>query len=141
MLNRTLTTNVLRNKWDKYFSSLCTFCNTYSETTVHLLYKCDLVCPLWKKLERIINYFYQIKLDIDLKLVLLNNYQGPGKEIVNLLVIIMKQFIYATKCAQDIPDFIKYMSKVSYWYRIGKQITLDTNKWKKVQKKWKNLFA
>ena len=38
ILTRTLTTNVLRNKWDKTISYLCTQCKEQKETVFHLFF-------------------------------------------------------------------------------------------------------
>ena len=72
--------------------------------------------------------------------MILNNYKGKNNLIVNMLIIVLKQFIYAQKCFDVQPTFVDYISKLSYWYNVDKQIANDNNEYNKFVKKWKNLF-
>ena len=128
VLNRALTTNLYRHNWDKSISKLCTFCNDRIETLEHLLYQCYLILPLWKNLAKILNYFYQLQITINIRTALLNDYDGKNKEILNLLIVILKQHIYSEKCFQRILHFQDFMGKLSYWYLIDKCIAFEQNK-------------
>ena len=128
VLNRALTTNLYRHNWDKSISKLCTFCNDRIEMLEHLLYQCHLILPLWKNLAKILNYFYQLQITINIRTALLNDHDGKNKEIVNLLIVILKQHIYLEKCFQRIPHFQDFMGKLSYWYPIDKCIAFEQNK-------------
>ena len=46
-----VTTNVKRAKWDPSVSSLCTFCKRVSETTLHVIHKCQDIRKVWRALE------------------------------------------------------------------------------------------
>ena len=72
------------------------------------------------------------------KTIILNDYTGPHKEILNLLIIIAKQYIYSKKCFEEIPIFPGCMFKPSYWYFIDS--TFNTNKVRPYYKKWNNIF-
>ena len=54
------------------------------------------------------------------ELVILNNYKGPRQDIINLVLVILKQFVYAQKCFAELPKFAMFMSKLSQWYFIDK---------------------
>ena len=41
LLNKRITTNVHRSKWDEDVSPLCYFCNEHNKTVLHLLYECS----------------------------------------------------------------------------------------------------
>ena len=140
ILNFALTTNLRRSKWNKEFSPLCTFCNTYVETVSHLILECVHTKELWRLLGKMINYYFHTPLELDKTTILLNNYGAKSKEIINFLLIVMKHYIYASKCFVEIPTFTGYMSKISHWYLIDKQIAFERNKLKTFHKKWKNLF-
>ena len=57
LINRTLTTNIQRNRWDNNISPLCSFCKSKEESYVHLLYSCDKVLPIWKSLKKMVRLF------------------------------------------------------------------------------------
>ena len=141
VLTRSLTTNIRRNKWHKEISTVCTFCKEHPETIIHLLVSCQHVKKLWSALERTLNYFFNVSVELNPQLIVFNNYMGESKYIVNLFVVIMKQYLYASKClAETLPSYPEFMNKMSYWYQIDKCIALETNKFKQFQSKWKNVF-
>ena len=47
VLNRTITTNTKRSRWDPDISPLCHFCGNHRETILHLLVHCKTIAPLW----------------------------------------------------------------------------------------------
>ena len=138
---RTLTLNVIRNKWCKDVSPVCNFCSSKYETMIHLFCDCILVSPLWGKLERLCLYFFHIQIKFDKSSILLNNVQGKHSDIINMFIIIWKQYIYASKCLNNIPTFQGFMLKVSEYYFIEKfQIATGMNRSSKMLKKWQCIF-
>ena len=139
-----LTTNVKLHRWSKgHISDKCIFCHSWQKSVMHILYECEEVQKLWKALEKILHYFYGVQIKFTAKLVILNDYSGPQKSIVNVLIIVLKQHIYSEKCFGRIPTFQRYMTKLSWWYQIDKQYlyqNYSTVKAKNFDKKWKNLF-
>ena len=109
LLQRALTTNIIRNKWNETVSLKCTFCKMTNETLIYLLCNCDCVKKLWMAMEKLCKTLIQVNVKINNEIVIFNNYQGPQKQIVNLMVIIMKQHIYASKCFEKIPIFTDYV--------------------------------
>ena len=143
LLSGSLTTNIKRTKWSgEKISNLCTFCNTCPETVKHVLYECHCIKPLWEKLKKTSQYFLKLDISYDLSMVILNNCGGPQKQIVNTMIIILKQFIYSEKCFQRIPTFEGFFTRLANWYQIEKQIVYtdyNVKKWKTC-KKWQNIF-
>ena len=105
VLTRSLTVNTLRNKWDKTISAKCTFCKENDETIPHILFYCREVQELWKNIARTILYFLKVQIKLDVKTVILNNYKGPCKELINMLIVTLKQYIYAKKCFEEKPNY------------------------------------
>ena len=86
-------------------------------------------------------YYFQACVTLDPQTIIYNNYTGVGKQMVNLCIVILKQYIYAVKCfALQKPNFAEFMCKLSTWYLVDKQIANDTNNLKLFYKKWKNIF-
>ena len=139
VLNRILTTNIKRCKWLKV-SPLCTFCKEYNETILHIFWECSHVKKLWLLLEKSCQYFLGVPLKLTMVDTILNNYAGLQQELINYLIIIMKQYIYSTKCFQHKLQYTAYMAKVSYWYLIDKHDAFHSKKQKQLFKKWKNWF-
>ena len=140
LYTKSLTTNLRRHKWDPEVSPLCTFCANQVETTIHLLYNCPMILPLWERLSTWTNYFLQIDIIFSMDIVFLNNYRGKQKEIINSMIIVMKQYIYACKCKESIPTFGNFVTKLSHWYFVEKDIAYKDNKVDKFHKKWQAMF-
>ena len=140
VLTRSLTTNKKCHIWNEAISPLCTFCAKEDETVAHLFLYCENIQELWYKLQRVIRYFINIEVIFTDELILFNNYNGKEHLLVNLLISIMKQYIYATKCRNKTPMFTAYMSKVSEYYCTEKAYANTVKKCKKLQTKWKNFF-
>ena len=74
-------------------------------------------------------------------LILLNNYTGKHSLIINILIVILKQYIYATKChGNKTLDFNEFMSKVSHRYLLDKHIAYKNQRIKQFYKKWGKWF-
>ena len=140
VLTNSLTTNVKRNKWNKDISDRCAFCQDQKETVTHLLYQCKFILPLWQAFEKMIQRLLKIQHTFSMKTICLNDYYGRQKELINLLMVIMKQYIYASKCLGETPTFLNYMGKVSKWYNYDMLYAQDCDKESKCKKKWKDIY-
>ena len=140
LLLKAITTNVKCNKWDKSISPLCHFCNQHKETMLHLFWLCPRVTKLWTAFKKYFSKALGIVLTLERCQVLLNNYNGQHKNIINILIIIMKQYIYASKCQNHPLNFMDFMSKVLEYYYCDKDITQTYDKLKQFEKKWKSIL-
>ena len=137
VISHRLTTNVLRNKWDESISKTCTFCEMEDETISHILYYCKKVVKCWRALERWLNYFFDIKIRLDLKTVIQNDAKVSHHSLfVNTCILVMKQYIYATKCQKGILSFNVFAKKIHELYLDEKFIAENNNKVHKNNKKW-----
>ena len=140
LLTRKLTTNLLRSKWDPGILKTCAMCSKEDETIVHILYHCEVVVPLWKLLQKACKYFSGLEVEFDLPTVILNNYKGQQKALINTLLAVLKQHIYAEKCKLKKPNFQGFLTKLTQYYQCDKQLAIENNRWAKLYKKWKNWF-
>ena len=113
--NRILTTNINRNKWDNRIPSLCHFCGKSTEMYVHLFVLCPHIVKIWKVLTKWLYYFCNINLTISKETVIFNSYNDSFKDMVNFIILVVKQYIYAQKCP-DLPlVFRELIVKIRYY--------------------------
>ena len=137
VLNRILTTNILRSRYHNHVSSLCSFCASKNETVTHLLYECDIVKQLWFALVKWIKYYSNIDIKIDLSLVVLNNYKGSANKLINMYILALKQYIYSSKCKEKIPTFSEFVRELDALYFIEKAAAFESSHGRQFFSKWK----
>ena len=84
-------------------SPMCTFCNTKSETI--LMLECKHSQNIWHALQRWMKYFIGIRIDPTPQIIIMNNYRGYRSELVNMIMLIVKQYIYVKKYDHILPKF------------------------------------
>ena len=139
LLAGKLTTNVLRAKWDPGISPLCFFCGNCYETVVHVLWECSYVKKLWKTLERWLNYILSTKILFDCELVIFSNYTGQFKNLVNTILLIVKQAIYAAKCTKTKITCNQLISRIYMYNQIERIIAHKTDMKTKYYVKWSHV--
>ena len=75
---------------------------------------------MWVALERWVKYFFNIEVKLLPETIIFNMIGGKEKHMLNVMTLIMKQFIYAKKCKINKPKFQDFVSKVTQWYNIEK---------------------
>ena len=91
-----LYTNVSVNKWNIKQSPLWLFCNQVKETAYHLLWQCN-VQKIWKSLAWWVRYFCSVEIEFTAEIVILNNYKGHKKEMINTIILFVKHYIYCRR--------------------------------------------
>ena len=131
-------TNVQRSKWAD-ISRNCTFCQTYPEMVVQLLYECNHNRAIWnapsKWAKRKQITFNQE--NVSLENIIFCNFAGENHKLVNTLILIFKQYIYAMKCKKNSPLFIDTLSRVVQFQKIEYRIAMITKKVANHCEKWK----
>ena len=137
LLNRAITTNVIRHKWSKDTSPTCAFCNNAPETVLHVLYECIISNKLWAVVGKWTKYHYKIEIPTDPPSIILNNASTPHRRLVNMIILVMKYHIYVAKCKEEKPTFHGFLERLNYWYNIEKTMAFQNNKVPQFNKKWK----
>ena len=140
ILSKSIVTNVKRNKWDNKISSRCHFCKAEDETIIHLFCTCTHVRKMWVAFCRYFSHILQVDIQLCPEQIIFNHYKGPKKAILNILIVVMKHYIYVCKCCEKPLNFMEFMTKVSDYYYCDKYITENTGKHHYLEKKWKNIF-
>ena len=89
---KAILTNTTLYKYKIKDTVQCDLCHEHNETLIHLFYECSKVQMLWKWLEGVIN----TKLTWE-NIVFANARLNP-KLLPNLLTVIVKYYIYSSKC-------------------------------------------
>ena len=101
ILNKVLTTNVKRHMWNSQKSPLCHWCREEQETVLHLFVYCKVIQRIWRVLSKWLKYFFNIDLVFTDRMIILNNYDGPQGDLINMYILVVKQYIYAKKCLNE----------------------------------------
>ena len=135
---KKLVTNYHRNKWDKEISPLCEFCKVCTETVLHVLVNCEFVKKLWKAIEKWVSYMYGENVILTEEVIILNNYRSKSdKKLINTIILICKQYIYACKCCKKPIEIMEAIRRVHNMYLLEKQIAREEGKMEYHVRKWK----
>ena len=135
-MHRALVTNIHLNMWNMTTTNMCQLCNTQKETTIHMLFECEKVYPLWLQLKAYILDTYQCNISLN-KSSVIQNTVGPTKyHLSNLLCLVTKQFIYRQRCLKNTLHFPQLKSEINKVQNIEKYIAVKNNKLSIHQCKW-----
>ena len=130
--------NYILKKWKVVDCELCEFCQSKVQTVMHMLIECKYVQWVWRALQ---GMFVMSNLCWEQENLIFNTIHENPKHLVNLLALILKQYIYYCKCQGIRPNIRTYREKVVYWYRMElynthmdhKQVHKLTNKWQCIE--------
>ena len=86
--------------WKKVTSKLCEFCEKGKQTIMHLMSECNQIKQVWNEFKQFINQHvcYKGSITLTTKTIILNSVHPDPKNVINFLVLVTKQYIYAQKC-------------------------------------------
>ena len=132
LLVNAIFTNDRLFHWKKVNSQKCEWCDEPKQNITHMLYKCNTVRKVWHKLMDFLLKCTEVnctELEMNCKNVMLNTVHTKVGHIVNFIVLIIKQNIFANKCLglpikfENIIEKVKeiyqtelYNSKIDYRY-------------------------
>ena len=134
--SRILTTNITRHKWNKDIGKECYFCKSEEESVIHLLLNCSIIKKFWNKLVKWLDYFCNIQLQLEPITILFNMYRDSFPLLVNTIILITKQYIYATKCKASKLDFKILISKINHYRALEYNAAKNRNKITEFTRKW-----
>ena len=136
LLNKKLVLNIHHAKWDHEVSQMCTFCKERPETTINLLFECNQVRWIWLNLEKWCKQILGIQVHFTKELITYNNYRGASRDMINCIILITKQYVYALKCLLTPLNFIQMLTKVHEREFTERCIAHQKNKRYRHHKKW-----
>ena len=140
LLSNAIITNRQLYLWKIVNSELCSICKKEPETTKHLLYDCEIIQNVWKKVPMLIEKL-KIKTDyvINATNVIYNTvHKNPG-HVINFIVLVIKSKIYTTRCLQGNINFVNFEKYINECKNIEKYNALKNNTIVKHAKKWEGI--
>ena len=124
--NRILPTNHLLNKMNISDDPKCTFCGEENETYSHQLWNCSHTKAFITELKTQLQY-KSIILDLNEKRFILSLYPNIMLEIIQLLMLIVKYYIYMCRNNKCAMNFKVYKLYVKTFYQTQREIALSNN--------------
>ena len=115
---------------------MCTFCDEKLEKPLHLIWECIDSQKIWKALVRWLKYFCSIEVKLSSEIVILNNSKRYQKQLINIIVLIVKQYLYAQRYFKKKPNFQQLICKIIYCKKIEEYIAKRNGRLKKHKAKW-----
>ena len=139
LLNNAIITKKELKKWNIVSNDNCHFCNSAQETVIHLFYECPNAKYCLKKVVEYTNKrtgMENFADRISAENVIFNNFTGDNSQLINFLLLVMKQFIYAQKCRQL--SCINIMNRFDECKKCEYYNAKQKGKMKVFQNKWEN---
>lgn len=136
LVHRLITTNLKRSKYEN-ISNKCDFCKTEVETVQHLFVQCPVVMRFWNALTKWVEYMFKEKLEFNAFVILFDRYTGPLKLLINTIIRLSKQYIYASKCKGEKLRVNVLIQKLAQLHTVEKTIALRQGKYLKHERKWR----
>ena len=135
--NFALVVNIHLHKWKLQENDLCSFCKEQQETYLHLFVKCKYVqSKIWKPLRNWLYYFCNTQFDINPEEIIFNRFKESNAGMVNTIILITKQFIYAKRCLGKELTFLELAQSIAQTRKIEEFIARKNNKLKIHVNKW-----
>ena len=100
-LHRALVLNIHLFHWGMRSDNRCSFCQKEKETMKHLFIECGEVQKLWESVKSWVNKTYGRVIYLAEKSIFFNCADSDPKSVVNLLILICKQYIYGCRCTGE----------------------------------------
>ena len=139
LLHNCLVTNTKLKQWAIQTNELCTFCNAQPETTYHLLLHCQYSQNIWNQLFAYIAQHGNIFVTLDNNERILGVRGNSLSAFYNVICILTKQYIYACRCKNILPNFFALIEKIRFEKYVEKTIAIKHGKITEWEKKWELL--
>ena len=137
LLNMAIITNKHLKMWKIKDTDLCYFCSKDQETYSHVFVNCSYVkTKIWFPLKRWLYYYCMIELEIDTYQIIFNRYKDSFQDLVNMLILITKQYIYSSRCLEKPLVFTQLIAMIENYRTIENIIARKKNSITMFNKKW-----
>ena len=118
-------------------SDTCEFCHMFSEDLMHIFWLCKHVQTFWNTVINWIFFKTKIRLQVNAQTIILGNPNYSKKDsVVNLIILIAKQYIYKSKCKSQQLTLTGFQKSLNMYYYIDKYISTINDTVIKFEEKW-----
>ena len=140
LLSNKITTRDRRVKWTQGLDTTCQLCKRNHETIMHIMWYRSEIKRFWEIFKRWCNYIFDIQVLLSHPATIIyNNYKGPHRRMINTMILIAKQYIYACTCLEEKVKFNKFYQEIIRVYYVELQIAHDNGYTRKHALKWQQL--
>ena len=83
---------------------------------------------LWSNLKRWLTHILKVGIQFDVTNIVLNDYSGTCKDLINTILLITKHYIHATKCMRKRIVFIDLAQKIYNMKELERNVTRRDNR-------------
>ena len=136
LLHRILTTNTYLKRIKILEDDSCSYCKNSPETLQHLFWTCPIVSQFWNSL---FSFFTEINLPherLSFKMIIFGTLDLEKNTLLNLLLLLAKQYIYNSKFSSSFLSVKNYLSNVKKYYFAERHLALKNEKNEIFRTKW-----
>ena len=124
--------------WKITDSQKCERCNYPKQDLFHMLYDCPVLQAFWSRLFSFCtDYMYcSVEIDTSTKALHLNQVVKPSNHLINFVVLVAKQYLYAAKCCNEPVKLRLMLRKLHELYITEKYNAITTGNLHKHHTKW-----
>ena len=137
LLHKRIPTNKELKKWGIVQSANCKTCGEL-DNIEHTLYLCQNVKKVWQEWCEFIKENFLVTIELTFEMIVMNNFIGNPKNIINVLALILKQLIYRCKCQNTKICFAMFIKEMAQHERAEYVYAVQNNKIGFHLKKWSN---
>ena len=132
--NRIFCNNMLVHL-KKVPSNICDFCVQNKQSIQHLLYLCQVIRPIWHKLQAKLRGA-GIKCLFSIENIVFNKVKENTAGVCNIITLICKQYIYRCKCQGIKPNYRGLIDEIKLQYKMELYNANKVNTIERICKKW-----
>ena len=141
VVKRSLVTNKSLYLWKIKESDCCQFCKRHVETIEHLFFECNVVKHFWSDVSRWLPPELKFGVFVSRKNVLLGDTRYEGSLLLNHLCILIKRYIYVSKCLDRQLNIISFVRMLRNCYMVEKNIAVANDNIKGFECKWNKMHS
>ena len=123
-------------RWKITENNLCCACKKEKESMEHYFWFCPEAQKFWSQVDKLIKDKVQDVYTYDIFSILFNQIHEKDNHIANFIVLVTKQYMYASKCQKKEYKIQELKYKIESTQRYEKYHAISTNKVEKHCRKW-----
>ena len=139
---KVLITNIKLKYYGLREDMKCYYCNDGIETIFHLFWSCPIVKLFWLQVARYLaNVINEYRFELSAYAVIFNVIVRNPYDYLNTVCIIVKHYIYATRCtSEEHWHIVDLCQRIFRYIKIEEFIAIKNNKMDKHMLKWQKFI-